>query len=125
GDDVSLSDFSGKPVVLNFWASWCPPCQSEMPDFEDVYLEYGDDVVFMMVNLTDDYGESVEVASGFIEEQGYTFPVYYDVYTEGAYAYQVSSVPATYFVDTDGNIAAYAVGALNKDALLQGIDMIR
>ncbi|MBQ1252697.1 MAG: TlpA family protein disulfide reductase [Firmicutes bacterium] len=123
--EVSLSSFLGRPIVLNFWASWCPPCRSEMPDFEEMYLEYGDEVTFMMVNLTDGSRETVEIASAFITEQGYTFPVYYDIYMEGAYSYQVSSVPATYFIDADGNVVAHAIGALNKDSLRQGIEMIK
>ena len=106
GQEVSLSSFLGQPVVLNFWATWCGPCQSEMPYFEEVVAECGDEVVFMMVNLTDGSGDTVETASAFIEEAGYTFPVYYDVYLEGAYAYQVNSVPATYFIDADGQMIA-------------------
>lgn len=125
GAEVALSDHIGKPVVLNFWASWCPPCKSEMPDFEEAYLEHGDEVVFLMVNLTDGSRETVETAAAFIAEKGFTFPVYYDVYMEGAYGYQVSSIPSTYFIDAEGNIAAYAVGALSKESLLEGIEMIR
>lgn len=84
GEEVKLSDFFGKPVILNFWASWCGPCKSEMPHFEDAYQKYGEDINFVIVNLTDGARETVENASDFIEEQGYTFPLYFDTNTEGA-----------------------------------------
>lgn len=124
GREVMLSDQIGKPVVLNFWASWCPPCKQEMPDFEEMYQTYGTNVAFMMVNLTDGYRETTVIAADFIAEQGFTFPVYYDTYSEAAMTYQVSSIPATYFIDAEGNITAHAIGMLNKESLLQGIEMI-
>ena len=82
GNEVHLSDFRGKPVVLNFWASWCGPCKMEMPDLEKAYQEYGDQIQFMLVDLTDGSQETVEKASAFIKEQGYTFPVFYDTAME-------------------------------------------
>ena len=66
GNPVQLSDFRGKPVVLNFWASWCGPCKSEMPDFDKKAAEMAGDVTFLMVNLTDGYQETVESASAFV-----------------------------------------------------------
>ena len=66
GNPVKLSSFFGKPIVLNFWASWCGPCQSEMPDFNEKYAELGGDVHFVMVNMTDGGRETVETASAFI-----------------------------------------------------------
>ncbi len=124
GNDVDLSDFRGKPVVLNFWASWCGPCKGEMPDFQKIYEEYKDEVVFMMVNLTDGSQETVETASAFIESTGYTFPVYYDNDLEAAYAYVVNSVPRTYFITADGQLVAQAKTAIGEDVLLKGISKI-
>ncbi|MBQ2764620.1 MAG: TlpA family protein disulfide reductase [Firmicutes bacterium] len=124
GELVMLSDLIGRPVVLNLWASWCPPCKSEMPDFEEAYQTYGNDVEFMMVNLTDGSRETVETAKAFIAEQNFTFPVYFDTANEAAIAYQASSIPATYFIDKNGNIIAHAVGMLDKANILKGIEMI-
>ena len=123
GKPVKLSDYFGKPIVLNFWASWCGPCKMEMPDFDEKYKELGDEVQFLMVNLTDGQ-DTVEIASSFIAEQGYTFPVLYDTASEAAYAYGVYSIPVTYFIDAQGYGAAYAPGAIDTETLQRGIDMI-
>lgn len=125
GEEVKLSDFFGKPVVLNFWASWCGPCKSEMPHFEEAYQKYGEDINFVIVNLTDGARETVETASDFIEEQGYTFPLYFDTNTEGAMTYGTYSIPVTYFIGADGVPVAQANGALDAATLQKGLDMIQ
>lgn len=125
GEEVKLSDFFGKPVVLNFWASWCGPCKSEMPHFEESYKQYGEDINFVIVNLTDGARETKEKASEFIEEQGYTFPVYFDTAAEGAMTYGTYSIPVTYFIGADGVPVAQANGALDAETLQTGIDMIQ
>ena len=124
GNEVHLSDFFGKPIVLNFWASWCGPCQMEMPDFNEKYLEIGEKVQFLMVNMTDGSRETVESASAFIAEQGYSFPVYYDADLDAATVYSVYSLPTTYFIDVEGYTVARATGAISGETLQRGIDMI-
>ena len=124
GNAVQLSDFFGKPIVLNFWASWCGPCKMEMPDFHEKYLEIGEKVQFLMVNMTDGSGETVETASAFVAEQAYTFPVFYDTQADAAAAYGVYSLPTTYFIDAEGCAIAQATGAIDAATLQRGIDMI-
>jgi len=124
GNKVKISDLKGKPVVLNFWASWCPPCKSEMPGFENLYQEYGDKIQFVMVNLTDGGRETKDTAMKYVNDMGYTFPIYFDTDMSAALAYNAVSIPITYLIDSDGNIVAYASGAVEEEALREGIQMI-
>ena len=124
GNPVKLSDMKGTPVVLNFWASWCPPCKSEMPDFDEIAKEYDGKVVFMMVNLTDGMQETQQSAQSFIDSMGYTFPVYFDLDGEAAYEYGIQSIPTTFFIDANGNLIAYGSGAMDGDTVKRGISMI-
>lgn len=124
GNDVKLSDMFGKPIVLNFWASWCGPCKNEMPEFEEVYKERKDDVIFMMVNMTDGKRETLTSAKNHIEEKEFTFPVYFDMTQEVMYTYSVWSLPTTYFIDADGNLVTGARGQIDKKTLEYGISLI-
>ena len=124
GNEVHLIDFFGKPIIVNFWASWCGPCKMEMPDFDVAYNTYKDDIVFLMVNMTDGSRETVEVASQFIADSGYTFPVYYDTQYSAAITYSVASLPTSYFLNKKGELVAHAKGAIDADTLQRGIDMI-
>ena len=124
GNEVCLTDYLGKPVVLNFWASWCGPCQSEMPAFEEKYQALGDQVQFLMINVTDGARETVETASVFIAEKGYTFPVVYDTTAEATMAYGAYALPLTIFINADGYAVAHANSAIDGETLQRGIDMI-
>lgn len=124
GNEVTLESKIGKPLVINFWASWCPPCKGEMPDFEEVYQEKGEDITFMMVNMTDGGRETIETAKSFLNDSGYTFPIYFDTEQSAAGAYGISSIPTTIFIDAKGQIIAGSTGAIDKETLLKGIDMI-
>ena len=124
GNIVRLSDFHGKPVVLNFWASWCGPCKSEMPDFEEVYKEYGEEIHFVMINLTDGDRETMDTATTFLDNSGYTFPVYYDKDYDASYTYQVYGIPVTYFINAEGHLIAQGTSALDSETIIRGIEMI-
>ena len=124
GKEVKLSDFFGTPIVLNFWASWCPPCKAELPDFEEACKKYEGKVVFLMVNMTDGNRETIKIAKDFVDSMGYTFPVYYDTKYEAAYAYGIRSIPTTYFINADGSIETHATGLISAAQLEQGIGRI-
>jgi thiol-disulfide isomerase/thioredoxin len=124
GNAYSLSDFAGKPVIINFWASWCPPCKREMPDFEKAYIEYGDEIVFMMINLADGKRETVANGQAHIDNEGYTFPVYFDTELSANYNYSTGIVPSTFFINAEGNVAGYAVGEIDYDTILRGMEMM-
>ena len=113
GNEVKLSDFRGKGVVLNFWASWCGPCKMEMPHFQAAYEQYGDELHFLMVNMSTAFGDSRDNAAAVLEEGGYTFPVYYDTLTECAYSYGVTGIPMTFFIDQEGRIVSGKTGMIS------------
>ena len=117
GETLRLSDLNGKVVVLNFWASWCPPCRWEMPFFETMWQEYRDQgVVFVGIAMSD----TLENVKAFAEESGVTYPVALDTTTEIARAYEVLSLPTTFFIGKDGTIERKLTSAANE-GLLKGL----
>lgn len=114
---VKLSDFYGKPIVANFWATWCGPCKYELPEFDEAYKKYNEQVEFMMVNLTDGYSETVENVEKFVKDNKYEFPLYFDTEYSAANAYNIYSIPQTLFIDKEGNISTLYIGMMNKETL--------
>lgn len=123
GNAVQLSDYFGKPLVLNFWASWCGPCKSEMPAFQQAY-EQEDGVQFLLVNMTGGR-ETQADAEALLAQEGYTFPVLFDLDLDAAMTYGVTALPTTYFLDAEGNLVAWAQGAIDAETLQKGLSMIR
>lgn len=111
-------------MVLNFWASWCGPCKKEMPDFELMHQELQESgaATLLSINLTDGKRETEKTARAFVEEGGYTFPVLLDTEDAAAQAYRIYSIPTTFIINKEGRIAAWAEGAVTKEAVLAAIE---
>ena len=124
GNAAQLSDYIGKPIVLNFWASWCGPCKNEMPEFNEKSIELEGKVQFLMVNMTDGSRETLDTAKTYVESEGFTFPVLYDTDIDAANTYRVYSLPTTYYIDENGGLTARASGTIDAATLQKGIDMI-
>ena len=124
GNAVKLSDYFGKPIVLNFWASWCGPCKEEMPAFDEVYTQYGGEVVFLMVNRTDGSSETIRSATNYLLANKYSFPVFLDTEREGPTKYGVAAIPYSFFINEDGYIVSKVNAGISKQRLLQEIAKI-
>jgi thiol-disulfide isomerase/thioredoxin len=114
GNQVTLSDFRGKTVFVNFWATWCPPCRSEMPAIEALYQEYKDrDVVVIGVDLY----ESRDKVRKFVQGGGYSWLFVIDDTGEVARNYRIRAVPTSFFLDSEGIIREVTIGAMNKKTM--------
>lgn len=114
GETLVLEDFVGKtPLVVSFWASWCPPCRREAPLLEAAWQRYRGRVQFVGVNFQDQEAEALK----FIEEFSQSFPSGADPRGEAGVAFEVVGMPTTYFVNLDGTIQAQKVGELRADEL--------
>jgi len=123
GKEVKLSAFKGKPVVLNFWATWCYYCKEEMPDFDEASKKHPE-VQFMMVNATDGVRETLEGAKKYVKDEGYSFDVFYDTKSEAVSTFYVTAFPTTYFISSEGELIARGSGMLDADSIERGIGMI-
>lgn len=130
GNSHTLSDYKGKTVFLNFWATWCPPCRAEMPEIQKLYETYdqeGDDAVIILGIASPDIGgeESQEEVTQFLEENGYSYPVLMDTTGEQFRNYGITSYPTTFMIDRDGNVFGYVSGQLSEDMMMNIIDQTR
>lgn len=118
GEEASLEDYAGEPMVVNFWASWCPPCVAEMPDLERVHLALADEVTFVGLNTQD----SLPAAEELVDETGVSYDLGLDPDGELFRAFEVSSMPSTFFVDADGAIVHRHAGMMSEQQLRDLID---
>lgn len=121
GEAVKLSDYRGEKVMLNFWATWCPPCRAEMPDMEKFQQEK--DVTVLAVNLTDTESDPSKV-QGFIDEYDLTFTVPMDENSAVANKYQIVAYPTSFMIDSNGRIQFLMMGAMNYDMMVQQFEML-
>lgn len=121
GKAVKLSDHFGKPIVLNFFASWCQPCRNEMPYFQSQYVANREEVTFLFISLDNSLSE----AEKYLKNQGYTFPILHDRTGSASVAFEVTTIPATFFIGRDGSLVAWAVGTLRYSDLALGISKIK
>ena len=120
GTDASLSDWQGKPIVLNFWATWCGPCRAEMPALQAAYDQYGGDLLVVGV----EQGEENTVVGTFLDEFGITFPILLDTQMTVGRDYRILGLPTTFFIDSQGVIRRVHAGQLNSAILAAGIEEI-
>lgn len=131
GNEHTLSDYKGKVVFLNFWATWCPPCREEMPDIEELYKEFNlnqDDVVFLGVanpsspEYPNNADKSKEEVIAFLEENNYTFPTVFDETGQVLSDYFITAFPTTFLIDKEGNFYGYATGMMTKSQMQSAIE---
>ena len=108
--------------MVNFFASWCGPCKYEMPYFEEFYLEYGDQVEFMMVNLCAFGNDSKDAAKKMVADGGYTFPVYFDMDGDATIKYAIRSMPTTIFVSSEGELKGQHIGMMDRETLRKTVE---
>lgn len=116
GETVQLADLKGKKVVLNFWATWCPPCKEEMPEMERFYKQYQSEVTVVAVNFTVSE-KGVSHVKRFVQENGYSFPIFLDEKNKANSGYEVLSYPTSYFLDEEGRITDKIVGPMTYQVM--------
>jgi cytochrome c biogenesis protein CcmG, thiol:disulfide interchange protein DsbE len=118
GERVRLSDLRGEAVLVNLWATWCPPCREEMQAIEKVYQEYASQgFTVLAVNMT--YQDDPLAVMPFVNERNLTFPILLDTTGDMAHAYQLRSLPSSYFIKRDGVINEVVIGGPMSEALLR------
>jgi peroxiredoxin len=121
GESITLSQLRGKPVVLNFWATWCQPCQRELPALQATAEDYADMVTILGI----DQAEDQAIVQKFVDRFGLTYPILLDAEYHASDLYNVRGMPTTFFVDRDGFIQHLWIGEMNRITLAEGIELIR
>jgi cytochrome c-type biogenesis protein len=131
GNEHTLSEYQGKVVFINFWATWCPPCKKEMPDIEELYKEYNlnqEEVIFLGIanpsttEHPNNSDVSIDEIKTFLEDNEYTFPTLFDETGEILKKYNISAFPTTFMIDKEGNIFGYVPGMMTKDIMVNIIN---
>jgi cytochrome c biogenesis protein CcmG, thiol:disulfide interchange protein DsbE len=118
GETITLSELRGRPVLINLWATWCPPCRAEMPDMQTIFEAYHEQG-FLILAINATYQDSAAATASFVEEYGLTFPILMDTSGEVSRQYQMRALPTSFFVDREGIIQEVVVGGPMSPALLQ------
>lgn len=125
GKQMKLSDYKGKKVILNFWATWCPPCKAEIPDLEKFYTSYKDkDVIILGVDLTQSE-KSQNTVKEFVKSYGITYSVPLDIEGSVSEMYKVTGIPTSYIIDTQGIIRQKVVGPMDFEGMKNMLDSIK
>ncbi len=122
GSMVSLADFEGKPVMINFWATWCPPCRAEMPDMEAFYTNYEIDILAVNLTTTEYSANDVEE---FVDNLGLSFPILLDQSGDVTSLYRIQPLPTSYFIDGNGVIRHVNVGPMNEEMMVRVLESMR
>ncbi|WP_174733411.1 redoxin domain-containing protein [Mesobacillus harenae] len=120
GKEVTLSEFKGKKVMINFWATWCPPCKAEMPAMQELYSKTGGELEIIAVNL-----DSKNNVAGFADENELTFPILLDEQDSVNQVYSVISIPTSYFLNEQGIIIAKHIGSMTYEQLEEYVNKIK
>lgn len=126
GEAVTFSQIAdGRPLVVNFWATWCPYCVDELPDYQEIVADYGDRVSFAFVDVADGGRETVGHAVGYLEQNGFTdLPAYFDTELEASIEYAATALPTTVVVNGDGEIVAISAGRIDPILLRGALDQL-
>ena len=121
GDPVSLSELRGRPVLINFWATWCPPCREEFPLMVDAYADHADDGLEILGVMHQDFADG---ARDFAADMGATWPILEDPGDKAYGEYLVAGLPTSFFVDAEGIVRAFSLGGFSEDGLAAQLETI-
>lgn len=125
GNIRELADMIDKPIILNIWASWCPPCREEMPYFQTAYDTHNDKINFIMLNATQSQPtETKEQVQSFVEEMGLTVPVYYDIEYNNMMKFGATVLPTTVLISSEGKVVEILRGMLTEEQLQTAVDKL-